>query len=792
MPRLTDWDGDGISMFANTAIAGMSSSLAIVLLLCLSPRSERRLRGPITALTSVTALLGGLTLLEHLTGWNLGIDSLVIRSAWGNRASVAPGRMGPPASLTYFLLGLSLLMANTRRGGLWRHISVFVAFLAALPPLITSVAYLYEVDPLYSIPYFTGIARQTAGILLVLTVIAVLLIDETGLGALLKRDDVAGMMVRRLLPIILVLLIVTGWLEDRGVRAGLYNAGMGNALLTVTRVLTFAAVLWWTARVMVLQINRREAIESELDVTQERFRVMVNSIPQLAWMARPDGWIYWYNERWFEYTGTTPRQMEGWGWQSVHDPEVLPTVMNRWKASIATGEPFDMVFPLRGADGKFRPFLTRVLAVRDAKGVIQHWFGTNTDISDQRHAEDALRDANRIKDEFLATLSHELRTPMSAILGWSQMLRGGGASAPQPSIQEIAQGLEVIERNARVQSQIIEDLLDMSRIMSGKVRLDVQSLDVSTLVHAAVDAIRPSAEGKSLSLTVVCDSHVSSVRGDANRMQQVFYNLLTNAVKFTPRGGKIQVHCARVNSHVEIAVSDTGIGMKREFIPHVFDRFSQQDASTTRKFGGLGLGLGIVKHLVELHGGSVHAASEGEGKGSTFTVHIPVSIAVLPRNQGDGDALGRSHPAREEWADEDGVSLAHENLSGLTILVVDDEPDARTLLKRLFDRAGATTVAASSGTQALEHLAVRIPDVLICDIGMPGMDGYELIRAVRKIPPEQGGRTPAIALTAFARSEDRTRSLHSGFQIHLSKPVELNELFAAIASLTGRTTADPS
>lgn len=780
VPGLTDWDGDGITMFANTAIA--TGSCAAALLLLMLTRPDSRVRAPLITVLCLAALaIAGLTLCEHAFNSNLGIDTLFITPRWGERAASSPGRMGPPASFTLAVASVALLLSQARVGSRSRQAAAILAMIVALPPLLSCTAYLYGATSLYSLP-LTGIAGQTALLLCLLMLGITLAIDEFGLAALLRRNDVAGMIVRRLLPISIGLLLLSGWLEDLGARMGYYERSVGSAGLTIVRIVMFTTLLWWTADTVAAQIAHRTAVERELSRTQERYRIMIDSIQQLAWIARPDGWVSWYNRRFYEYTGTTPEQVEGWGWRTVHDPKILPDVMDRWTTSLATGTPLDIVFPIRGADGKYRPFLTRAVPVKDANGAVLHWFGTNTDISEQRAAEQSLREANRIKDEFLATLSHELRTPMSAILGWAQMLRTSTPDAGAPSPADVAQGLEIIERNARLQSQIIQDLLDMNRIVSGKVRLDVQSLDLSRVLVAAVDAVRPSAAAKGLRLQCVCDPHITDLRGDPGRLQQVFYNLLSNAVKFTPRGGIIQVICRRVNSHIEVAVSDTGVGIKPAFLPHVFERFRQQDASTTRTFGGLGLGLAIVKYLIELHGGTVHAASDGDDKGATFTVLLPVAVAVAPTI--DSDETTRRHPAAEAWTTAPAVPPdVTDQLTGIKTLIVDDEPDARELLRRLFEQHGAVPILAASAAEALEMLPQQRPNVLVCDIGMPVMNGYDLIKAIRELPTDKGGETPAIALTAFARSEDRTRSIRAGFQLHLSKPVEAAELLASVASL---------
>ncbi len=391
-------------------------------------------------------------------------------------------------------------------------------------------------------------------------------------------------------------------------------------------------------------------------------------------------------------------------------------------------------------------------------------------LESERTARAETQRVSLMKDEFLANLSHELRTPLNAILGWSQVIASGKATDA-----DLKQGMETIQRNARDQARLIEDLLDVSRIVSGKVRLDVQETDLSVIVQQALDTVRPSAEAKGLRLRQIIDPSIASVSGDPNRLQQVVWNLLSNAVKFTPKGGKVDVILQRVNSHVEITVTDSGIGIEPEFLPFLFERFRQADSSTTRTHSGLGLGLSIVKQLVELHGGTVQATSRGENKGATFIVSLPL---VPVRSE-----ASREHPTTPS------VVAVHSDpidLTGVRVVVVDDEADARELIKRVLTQCGADVRCAGSALQALEVLKTNRPDVLISDIGMPHIDGYEFIRRVRQLPPLEGRRLPAIALTAFARSVDRTRAIMAGYQMHMAKPIEPQELVATVASFAGR------
>ena len=718
---------------------------------------------------------------------------------------------------------------------------------------------------------------------------------------------------------------------------------------------------------VVQDISTRKSAEDTLRESEEVLRALANSIPQLAWMAQADGAIVWFNKRWYEYTGTTPQQVVGWGWQSTHDPEVLPQMLQRWQESIRTGNPFEMEYPIRGADGQYRWFLTRVNAVRDRLGHVVRWFGTNTDVDQVKRVEQALREESNVlellnstgsalasqrdlksllqtvtdaatgisgarfgafsyhgkdsdgdlftlytlsgaapaefaqfgqphatdlfapslgaegvvrsdditadpryaganpfsasahgqsavrsylavpviarsgevlgslffghpepgifsarterivggiaaqaavaidntrlyeaaqraaeerkvllesersaraeaertsqmKDEFLATLSHELRTPLSAILGWAQVLRRGSRDAA-----DLQRGLQTIERNARAQAQLIEDLLDMSRITSGKVLLDMQTVSPAVFIDAAIETVRPAADAKNIRLEKHYDPQVGLIAGDPARLQQVIWNLLSNAIKFTPRDGLVRIMLKPFDGHVDITVQDTGVGIKPEFKAHVFERFRQGDASTTRKHGGLGLGLSIVKHLIEQHGGTVRVDSDGEERGASFTISLPATNRQTPSSRPDRAPYSLPSPHTPD--------IKLRDLSRVNVLVVDDEADARDLIKRILSDCHANVRTVSSAEHALAAIREQIPDVLVSDLGMPDVDGFELLARVQALGPGQGGNIPAVALTAFARSEDRLKALEAGFRAHIPKPVEPSELIATVASM---------
>lgn len=387
----------------------------------------------------------------------------------------------------------------------------------------------------------------------------------------------------------------------------------------------------------------------------------------------------------------------------------------------------------------------------------------------ERTAE--LEQLSRLKDEFLATMSHELRTPLNAIFGWVTLLRTRRLDEPT---QERA--LETIERNARAQKRLIEDLLDVSRIVTGKVALEILPVDPRRVVEAALETMQPAAQAKGVTVVPVLDIGRGTVRGDYARLQQIVTNLLSNAIKFTPSGGRVEVTLAHRHAEAEISVSDSGQGIKPEFLPLVFDRFRQEDGSISRRHGGLGLGLAIVRHLVELHAGSVEAFSEGEGKGSRFVVRLPTRLGLAKSTAGE--------------AQEAVTGPASPNmLAGIRVLVVDDEPGARELIANVLQGYGADVSLAESGQAALTKLFEHRPDVLIADVGMPGMDGYALIEQIRALDPDFGGRTPAIAVTGYASQLDRLRALQAGYQNHVAKPVEPHELAIVIASLTGRSAS---
>lgn len=1075
---LTDWRSDGISMLPNTAICSVLAGAALLLGRASTPSWRiTTARGAAVVLSAI----GGLTVLEHLSGWGLGIDTLVLNRDWGQQATTSNMRMGLPGSTSFLILGVSLFLAT-----LDAHARRITSLLAIGPIAISSLSltgYWFGANQLFGVAKYTAIAWQTSTIIAALGFGMAAATAEFGLFSLLRRRDTGGVILRRLLIPIVIIPFTFAWLRIRGESMTLYDAAFGEAFLTLTEVVLFVGLLWWTAKSIgeyasearlaqsrlasivestgdavisqtidgtiiswntaaerlfgysakeavgqsILLIIPPDRVDEAADILQrmragehieafdtvrvgrdglprhisltvsplrntsgaivgaskiardvtarrqseiairrseEELQSLANAIPQLAWAAHPGGQVFWFNQGWFEFAGSTYDEMEGWGWESIHHPETVAGFRRSWEEAIASGAPFEIESSLRARNGSYRWFLCRARPLVDEEGRVLRWFGTYTDIDRTKRVEFELREQartlellsetaavvgsrldldgllqevtdiatrlsrakfgaffyssigddgekyllyslsgapreafekfgnprntpvfaptfrgeglirsadiladerygkmaphfgmpkghlpvrsylaapvtspsgevigglffghpetnvfteqderiiqgvasqaaiaidnarlyeeskraakdrlelldaeraaraeaermNLLKDEFLATLSHELRTPLSAILGWTYLL-----DADTSDRDEIRQGLETIDRSAKAQTQLVEDLLDMSRIVSGKVKLEIQNVAVADVVGSAVQSVIHSARAKQLRFHSDPGPTGLTIAGDPTRLQQVIWNLLSNAIKFTPEGGEVSVSIAQLNSHVHITVRDTGIGMPKEFAAYAFDRFRQADSTATRRYGGLGIGLSIVKSLVELHGGTVSVASEAKDRGAAFTVTLP--------------ATQLSHPERELNPSQqpiDRIETHAQCLADVSVLLVEDDADTRQTLQRVLKSCGAIVTSVSSATQALASLGASRFAILISDIGMPDVDGYQLMNLVRNLTPSEGGETPAIALTAFARSTDRDRALQVGYDAYLSKPVEARELIQAILDL---------
>jgi PAS domain S-box-containing protein len=539
---------------------------------------------------------------------------------------------------------------------------------------------------------------------------------------------------------------------------------------------------------------RAEEQAAEARDSEWRFNVMADSVPLLIWVHDADGRIQFVNRGWETFFGITQEQARRRGWQPLVHEDDKAAYVGAFFDALRNRRPFSAKARVRRADGEWRWIESHGVPRFGPRGELLSFAGTSNDVTDKRsleleresllESERAARSeaeaATRAKDEFLATLSHELRTPLSVIVLWARIL----ARKYSHTSDDLKKGLALVIDNGMALSQLIGDLLDMSRIVSGRVSLDARPLDALDLLGQAVASHRPAAEAKHITLSLDAGPDPCIVFGDPTRLQQVLWNLLANAVKFTPEGGQVRVLARRVNGWLEIEVQDDGEGIAEEFLPQIFSRFRQADSTSTRRHGGLGLGLAIVKQLVELHGGEVRAASPGPGFGATFTVRLQLHESQMPQDPDSSGAWRRLDPDR--------VLVAR--LAGRRILAVEDQPDMLESMRRMLEDQGAIVTAVSSGREAFELLRARATDfdVLVSDIGMPQMDGYELIRRVRGELALTPGRLVAIAVTAYARDEDRIRAIQAGFQAHLAKPYQVGQVVSVLAQLQETIPSLPS
>jgi PAS domain S-box-containing protein len=521
-----------------------------------------------------------------------------------------------------------------------------------------------------------------------------------------------------------------------------------------------------------LRVAEQERLQRQSDV---RYKAMIDSLPQCVFSLRPDGTVYQWNRSWLLYSGYDEAHMGHVDYHELMHPDDRARVDAEWAESKRTGLPLETEYRLRSANGAYRWHLGRAIPEHDDNGHIVGWMWTATDVDELRAAREQAVQANRTKDEFLATVSHELRNPLNAILGWMRMLSSGRLDEAKR-----ARALQTIERNTELQVALVEDILDASRIASGKMRITLRPISLVQVIQAAVDTVRPAAEQKEIAIEASLAPEADQATGDPDRLQQVVWNLLANAIKFTPRGGHVEVTLKRIDSRVHIRVADDGRGIPPAFLPHVFERFRQAESSSTRTQSGLGLGLSIVRSVVESHGGTVSVASAGEGRGTTFVVQLP----LRPQQAVPQEVPAEISPKRGT------PSLAEAPaLDGLHALLVDDEADARELLTLVLEQAGAQVTAVSSAADALRELGEHGYDVLVSDVGLPGEDGYSLIQKVRALDGERAN-LPAAALTGFASTEDGRRAVAAGFQVHVAKPVEPGRLVLTVAQLAGRVDHD--
>lgn len=496
-----------------------------------------------------------------------------------------------------------------------------------------------------------------------------------------------------------------------------------------------------------------------LKESEQRLRQLANTIPQLAWMADPDGRVHWYNDRCYEYTGLRPEELRGWGWQRAHHPDAVPSVSEKWKRSIESGQPFEMSFPLRAANGEYHSFFTRAAPLRDAAGNIVQWFGTSTDITPLELAKNELKEANRRKDEFLAMLAHELRNPLAPISTAAELLKLSASDEGR-----VRKTSDIITRQVKHMTGLVDDLLDVSRVTRGLVTLHDETLSINGLLTEAIEQVHGIMETKRHHFSVDFPEEPVFVRGDRTRLIQVFANILNNAAKYTPAEGRITLYLGADAEHVEVAVIDNGAGIAPTLLPYIFELFTQAERSADRAQGGLGLGLALAKSLVELQGGTVSAQSRGLGNGSTFTVRLPRV----------------SRPDSDTAQQNVRSGLPHQS-GKAKVLIVDDNRDAAEMLSLLLESLGHEVEIAYRPHDALSAAQRSAPSALFLDIGLPDMDGYELARRIRALP--ETSKSLIVAVTGYGQPKDRERAMRAGFDYHLVKPAALNDVLDVLTKL---------
>lgn len=543
--------------------------------------------------------------------------------------------------------------------------------------------------------------------------------------------------------------------------------------------------------ILFKNITDRKQAELALRESEKRFRSMADNAPFMVWVTDPTGYCTYLSQSWYDFTDQTEESGLGLGWLNATHPNDRQYAERTFLDANERKAGFRLEYRLRRKDGEYIWMIDAANPWFGLDGVFKGYIGSVIDISDRKQVEaereqllareQAAREqaetANRIKDEFLAVLSHELRSPLNPILGWSKLLQHKKLDAAKTTA-----ALATIERNAQLQVQLIDDLLDISRILRGKMNLMMMPVDLGIVIAAALETVRLAAEAKSLQIQPTISPAVGMVNGDATRLQQVVWNLLANAVKFTPNGGQISVDLAPVGTQAQIQVKDTGKGISPDFLPYVFEHFRQEDGATTRKFGGLGLGLAIARQIVEIHGGTVRADSLGEGQGATFTIQIPLTCQSV------------------EMSSLEQAAKSAVDISGIRVLVVEDDADSREFIAFALEQENAIVTVVASGVDALQAIACSPPDIVVSDIGMPNIDGYMLIQQIRRLMAVKGESVPAlskeacylpaIALTAYAGELDQKQALAAGFERHLAKPLEIDELIKAIAALVRRSSPD--
>jgi PAS domain S-box-containing protein len=731
-------------MKANAALVASAAGASLVLI---HHRSASRW---VCLLGVFVASIGGLTLFEHVSGLSLGIDTLLFDEPLNARATVAPGRMGPPASICFTLIGIALVI-RTRRTPYYR-VAIGMAITVLIIAQLSLTGHLYGADAMYSVPRFSGIAMQTATILVAIAVGLLAAYSEHDPFRSLYEKTTAGVLTRRLLPFVILVPIGIGWLRLIGQGAGLYDTAFGAAMRTVIEVGLFSGMLYWCIRSIRRFEQAREAAALQLTESERRLAHTLESIT--------DGLVT-FDAQWrFSYVNSEAERLLG---RPKHEllgrsiwelfPEMISTNVERDLRRVASER---ITLEVEGMNPHMgRVFLNRIYP--GLGGGVAVYFH---DITQRKQAEDALHEASQRKDQFLATLAHELRNPLAPIRNAARIFQ-----IKQSADQQLHWGAEVIDRQVKHMSRLLDDLLDVSRISRNRLELKREWLDVRSVLEAAVETSKPLLDANSHELRVIVPEMPVLIDADAVRMAQVIANLLNNAAKYSPTGSHIELHAELVNGEVVVKVTDDGIGVSPEKLGKLFDIFWQDSDAKSRAQGGLGIGLSLAKGLTELHGGAIEAFSAGVGKGSQFTVKLPAVHATPELGRTAASPLSPTAPARR-------------------ILVVDDLRDNADSLAVVLTSMGHETVTAYDGVSALEAASQHRPDVIFLDIGLPGMGGLEVCRRLRQ--ESWGSGIYIAALTGWGQVADRQRSEEAGFDRHLTKPVDIDELISILHSTERR------
>ncbi len=878
---------------ATTALAFVLAGVSLALLRReeVTPRARRLGQG----CAVLVAALGLLSLLDHLFHLGLDVDQWWVRDAGAAIPPLRLSRLGIITALNFSLLGLALLVLDVSPPKV-RWLAQFLTVTALLASLLLLMGYLYRLSEPNPLGRYAPRTLYTAGTFLMLALGILLARPDRGLVWVLQSDTTGGMLARRLIPAVMIVPLVLGWLQLLGQQAGLYNTSFGAAIFASTSIAVLTTIVLWSAGFLIRADMERQGVEVALrqahalvqtitdnatigifmadqqdrclfmnpaaqamvgytfeeiagrdlhemihhhrpdgrpfpksecvigqsvhllrelrghedrfvrrdgtffpvlchaspitkdgmltavileirDITEEKraaealrrreveFHQLANAMPQIVWTARPDGYLDYYNERWYEFTGFPRGQGGDASWEPILHPEDKPLWRDVWYNAVRAGQPYQLEFRfLDRRTGEYHWFLGRALPVRDEAGQVTKWFGTCTDINDQKHAEEALKEANRRKDEFLAMLAHELRNPLTPIRTGLHILRM--TQADDATIHRVQ---HVMEQQVHHLSRLVDDLLDVSRITRGKIVLRKERVDLATGVSHAVETVRSLMDSQNHTLTITLPPETVHLEADPTRLEQILVNLLNNAAKYTRPGGHVNLTVERVNSTAVIRVRDTGVGMPADLLPKVFDLFTQADRTLDRAQGGLGIGLTLVRRLVQMHGGSIEAYSEGPGQGSEFVVRLP----ALPKLPSEDEVVRTALPRPHE---------------SLRVLVVEDDSAVAQMLKMLLELWGHEVRVECDGPTALVADRTFQPEVILLDIGLPGMNGYEVARQLRQ---RQGRERPLlVAVTGYGSREDKRQAHKVGFDLHLTKPIDPDQLAALLASrLTARMTS---